>query len=311
MHGKPGKRYSRWGRSTKRKERSNRNRLTPSYFRNGAALNGGERRATSALKKGASKEPRLEFYVRSGNTEDPGKEWSKWFGPYATTATPVEAPPARFFQWKAVIHDGRPGDGVDWVTVAYQPRNVTPVIDGIAVQDRRVRAQAPQGMSGQPSNVALKQPQAPSPSVVVITTNQPTKIEAQPQGTQQKGYQTVLWIAHDDNDDELRYAVYFRGENSGEWLLLKDNLDQKFYSWDTTSMPDGAYYLKVVASDAPSNPPATALKGERESERFEVDNTPPVIEHLEAVAATTRTGSSSPGEVGFREVLSDRRYQQY
>ena len=28
-----------------------------------------------------SKEPRLEFYVHSGNTEDPGKEWSKWFGP--------------------------------------------------------------------------------------------------------------------------------------------------------------------------------------------------------------------------------------
>jgi hypothetical protein len=246
---------------------------------------------TSAVKKGASKEPRLEFYARSGNTEDPGKEWSKWFGPYATTATPVEAPSARFFQWKAVIHDGRPGDGIDWVAVAYQPRNVAPVIDGIAVQDTGIRAQAPQGMSGQPANVALKQPQAPSPSVVVITTNQPAKFEAQPQGTQQKGYQTVLWIAHDDNDDELRYAVYFRGENSSEWLLLKDNLDQKFYSWDTTSMPDGAYYLKVVASDAPSNPPATALKAERESERFEVDNTPPVIEYLEAVAATTRNGN--------------------
>ncbi len=45
-----------------------------------------------------------------------------------------------------------------------------------------------------------------------------------------------------------------------EWLLLKDNLEQKFYSWDTTTMPDGGYYLKIVASDAPSNPPAAALK---------------------------------------------------
>src|SRR4029077_8675678 len=97
-------------------------------------------------------------------------------------------------------------------------------------------------------------------------------------------YQSVLWTAHDDNDDDLRYAVYFRGENEHEWKLLKDNLDQKFYSWDTTTLPDGAYYLKIVASDAPSNPPALALKTERESERFEVDNTPPVIEGLEAGA---------------------------
>jgi WD40 repeat protein len=247
--------------------------------------------AVSAQSKGTSKEPRLEFYVRSGNTEDPGKEWSKWFGPYTTTASQVEAPSARFFQWKAVIHDGRPGDGIDWVSVAYLPRNVMPVIDGIAMQDAGVRAQAPQVIGGQPGNVALKQPQAPTPSGVVITSGPAAKFESQPQGTQQRGYQTVLWTAHDDNDDELRYSVYFRGENASEWLLLKDNVDQKFYSWDTTAMPDGAYYLKIVASDAPSNPPAVALKTERESERFEVDNTPPAIEHLEAVAATTRNGT--------------------
>jgi YD repeat-containing protein len=254
--------------------------------------------AVSAQSKGAkeskeSKEPRLEFYVRSGNTEDPGKEWSKWFGPYTTTASQVQAPSARFFQWKAVIHDGRPGDGIDWVSVAYLPRNVPPVIDGIAMQDAGVRAQAPQVIAGQPGNVALKQPLAPAPSGVVITTSSSTKFESQPQGTQQKGYQTVLWTARDDNDDELRYSLYFRGENASEWLLLKDNLDQKFYSWDTTTMPDGAYYLKIVASDAPSNPPAVALKTERESERFEVDNTPPAIEHLEAVRAATGTGSQA------------------
>jgi len=251
--------------------------------------------AVSAQSKGAkeSKEPRLEFYVRSGNTEDPGKEWSKWFGPYTATASEVEAPSARFLQWKAVIHDGRPGDGIDWVSVAYLPRNVAPVIDGVAMQDTGVRAQAPQVIGGQPGNVALKQPQAPTPSGMVITTSSSTKFESQPQGTQQKGYQTVLWAAHDDNDDELRYSVYFRGENASEWLLLKDNLDQKFYSWDTTTMPDGAYYLKIVASDAPSNPPAVALKTERESERFEVDNAPPAIEHLEAVAAATRTGTQA------------------
>lgn len=115
-----------------------------------------------------------------------------------------------------------------------------------------------------------------------MTPATPPKFEPQAQGIVQKGYQSVLWSAHDDNDDDLKFAIYFRGENQKDWLLLKDNLDQRFYSWDTTSMPDGAYYLKIMASDSPSNPPSDALTGERESERFEVDNTAPTISKLEA-----------------------------
>src|SRR5713101_7070622 len=103
----------------------------------------------------------------------------------------------------------------------------------------------------------------------------------------------------------MRYAVYFRGENEREWKLLKDNLEQKFYSWDTTTLPDGAYYLEIVATDAPSNPPALALKAERESERFEVDNTPPVIEHLEAMAVVTRGGSPAFESVIVRFAARD------
>ena len=267
--------------------------------------------ATSAFGKPAtkatadSKEPRLEFFVRSGNTEDPGKEWSRWFGPYTKSGTAIEAPAARFFQWKAVIHDGRAGDGLDWVSEAYQPRNVAPVIDGIAIQDPGVRAQAPQVIVGQPANVVLRQPQAPNPSGVVITTSTSTKFEQQPQATQQKGYESVLWTAHDDNEDDLKYAVYFRGENEHDWRLLKDNLDQKFYSWDATTMPDGAYYLKIVASDSPSNPPATALKTERESERFEIDNTPPSIEKLEASASGMNADRSAGVSYDFQFTATD------
>src|SRR5207245_1778647 len=88
--------------------------------------------AASVKSSANSNEPRLEFFLRSGNTEDPGGEWSRWYGPYAKSGSATEAPSARFAQWKAVIHDGRPGDGIDWVSLAYLPRNVAPVIDGIA-----------------------------------------------------------------------------------------------------------------------------------------------------------------------------------
>jgi hypothetical protein len=244
-----------------------------------------------------SKNPRLEIFVRSGNTEDPGKEWSKWYGPYVTSGTQIEAPSARFVQWKAVIHDGRPGDGIEWVSIGYEPKNVAPVIDGIALQEPGVRAQAPPNLvpAGAPTATLKFPPAQPFGGAVLnqAQTSNPPKFEAPPQATVQKGYQTVLWTAHDDNEDELKYSVFFRGEAEKEWKLLKDNLEQRFYSFDTTTLADGAYYLKIAATDAASNPPDKALKTERESERFEVDNTPPVLSKIESKANGTKA------ELGF------------
>jgi sugar lactone lactonase YvrE len=234
-------------------------------------------------------ESRLEFFVRTGNTEDPGKEWSRWFGPYSKSGAAMEAPSSRFVQWKAIIHDGRAGDGIEWVSLAYLPRNVAPVLDGIALQEPGIRAQSQSSVAtSQPTVVTLKQPPSPNISGVTITqSSAPARFELPPQGTLQKGYQSVLWSAHDDNDDELRYSVFFRGETEQEWKLLKENLEQKFYSWDTTTFPDGAYYLRIVATDAPSNPPGVILDTVRESERFVVDNTPPIIDGLEASVSIT------------------------
>jgi hypothetical protein len=42
-------------------------------------------------------------------------------------------------------------------------------------------------------------------------------------------------------------------------------------------VPNGRYVVRVVASDAPSNSPSTALTGALESTTFDIDNTPPVI----------------------------------
>jgi len=47
-------------------------------------------------------------------------------------------------------------------------------------------------------------------------------------------------------------------------------------------MPDGTYIVRVVASDAPSNPPGQALTAEKVSGYFDVDNTPPRVEGIKA-----------------------------
>jgi hypothetical protein len=64
--------------------------------------------------------------------------------------------------------------------------------------------------------------------------------------------------------------------------LLKDNINEKAYSFDASLLPDGGYQMKVVASDAPSHSPGESLTGFKESDRFEVDTTPPVVSKLKA-----------------------------
>jgi hypothetical protein len=78
------------------------------------------------------------------------------------------------------------------------------------------------------------------------------------------------------------YSVYYRGDNERDWKLLKSDLTDKFYSFESGLLPDGGYTVKVVASDAPSHSPEDTLSDEKESLRFEVDNTAPRIENLAA-----------------------------
>ncbi len=244
----------------------------------------------------SSGKPHIEVYIRTGNTANPDENWSAWAGPYTQTGQKVDAPAARFAQWKAVLRNGSPSPVLSWMSLSYLPKNVAPQVDGIALQDPGVRIQGIQtGITGPGPSipVRLKQPETPgaTPPPNFGLTNLPdrqlSRFEPPPQGAAQKGYQSVIWSAHDDNDDELTYRVYYRGENEKEWKLLKDNLREKYYSWDTNTMPDGAYYLKVVASDAPSNPPAEALESSRESDRFVVDNAPPELSGLAASGEST------------------------
>ncbi len=273
-----------------------------------------------ADSSGKSAGARLSFFVRSGNTEDPGREWSPWTGPYTRPGETVQAPAARFVQWKAVLRNARAGEEIDWVSLAYLPRNAAPELDGIVVQEPGVRVQGPFGSGGGAGQamVTLKLPTQKGAAGVFGAAGMPglqagitpQKMDAAPQGMAQKGYRSVLWAAHDDNEDDLRYAVYYRGEAEHDWKLLKDGIEQKFYSWDATAFPDGAYYLKITATDAPSNPPAAALTAERESERFEVDNTPPVVEGLRA-AQSTKKGGGVEAQCVARDAASGVARAQY
>jgi hypothetical protein len=213
----------------------------------------------------------VELLARSGNVDNPDRNWSPWKKVDLTKDAEMGVPSARYAQWKAVLHAGSVRPAVDSVTLNYLPKNVAPEIDDITVQvgTRYQPVAKPTGinissMSSDASVVPTPHFEAPVPSM------------------HDRDAIGVKWNAHDDNDDQLVYSVYYRGDGETRWLLLKDNLTDKAYSFDASLLPDGGYTVKVLASDAPSHSPGEALTAEKISHRFEVDTTPPHIENLTA-----------------------------
>ena len=204
----------------------------------------------------------VELFARSGNVDNPDRNWSPWKPIDLKKDAELAVPAARFVQWKAVLHTGNPAPRVDSVLLNYLPKNVAPDIDDVTVQ---------LGTRYQPL------PKQPGVDMSMMANAPPPSIH-------DRESIGIKWSAHDDNDDQLVYSIYYRGDGETRWLLLKDNVTDKFYSFDAGLLPDGGYTVKVVASDSPSHTPSDALTDEKESARFEVDTTPPQIQGLSATS---------------------------
>jgi hypothetical protein len=176
------------------------------------------------------------------------------------------------------------------VALNYLPKNVAPEIDDVTVQVG-VKYQPLPKISSQGSDSGGSSFGGSS-----FGGSSGTHFEAPTPSSRDRDSIGVKWSAHDENDDQLVYSVYYHGDGETRWLLLKDNLTEKAYSFDASLLPDGGYTVKVVASDAPSHSPGEALTASKESRRFEVDTTPPRIEKL---AASLESGQL---HVAFRAV---------
>ncbi len=208
-----------------------------------------------------------EIWTRTGNVEQPVRGWSDW-EPLKDDV--VASPAGRFLQWKAVLH---PGGAIGSVGVNYLPVNSAPVVDDlVVVPGARVTSQS-QTSSQQTVNIAF------GSGVQTVTSDDGSSTGAI-SASKDRTAITVRWAAHDDDGDNLVYSIYLRGDGETVWRLLRKNLTDKVYSFDATLIPDGGYQVKVVASDAPSHTPGGALTGDRVSNRFVVDTTPPAINDL-------------------------------
>ncbi len=233
---------------------------------------------------------RVEISTRSGNTRAPDDTWSDWSSPYtAPEGTPITSPRARFLQWRAVLTAGRGvAPALTSVTAAYLPRNMRPKVTSITINPPGTVYQRPfptgdpdiQGFEGEPLDRRFA---AQTAGTLLGTTPNLGR------RAYQKGLLTFVWRAEDDNRDDLAYDISYRREEETVWRPLKRGLSEAILAWDTTSVPNGRYVLRVSASDAPSNAASTALAGVLDSATFDIDNTPPSVVVTGARRDGTRT----------------------
>ena len=201
--------------------------------------------------------------TRSGNLGRAQRNWSPWA---ALNQGRVASPAARFLQYRITLTGTA---SLSEAGIAYQPKNVAPVIEAIEATPPNYRLPAPAAAPVVSQSLEL-------PAIGRKSTTFPETTRSVT-ATAAKGYVGARWIATDDNNDSLQFKVEIRGVAETAWKLLRDNVRERYLSWDSTAYSDGKYVLRITATDAPSNPPDQALTAVRESEPFLIDNTPPEI----------------------------------
>ena len=202
----------------------------------------------------------ITLVTRTGNTRKPDDTWNKW-SEDLTTAEGTQIPNAdgQYIQWKAkfTTTDTSKAPILKKVTLASAQTNVEPILSSVSIRTGGSSAQRPSGP--QP-------PGAPGRGSSAPASPKRWKVE---------------WKVADVNRDTLQFTVYYKAVDEENWKLLKKELNAPSYDWDITSIADGKYEVKVVATDKLSNPVGWEKTVEKVSAPVSVDNTDPEVGEID------------------------------
>ncbi len=209
----------------------------------------------------------VEVETRSGNTQEPDGTWSGWSKPLTTPGKPG-SPKGRYVQMRAKLKDGKSTFGE--VRFHFLTENVRAVLTSVSAEGRNQRSgRLQQGLQQSGGKVSKG-----SPSV------------------------QIRWEVDNPDKDELRYRIFYRQEGQTVWreaLKPTDIYTKTELDWDTTSLPEGLYRMRVEATDELVNPPDRVTRHALESGIVVVDNTPPVFKSASLSAARKLTGEVADG----------------
>lgn len=193
----------------------------------------------------------VEVSTRTGDTQAPDAAWSAWSSPVANGAAPA-SPAGRYLQIRARLRDANAS--LADIEVAFVTDNLRAVVTEVGAHQKGTH-EAHEGKDGALPTSGGEVPK--HDSTVHVT-----------------------WKVDNPDADELRFRVQFRREGDARWIeatkpddvLTKNELD-----WETSSLPEGRYRVRVEATDELANPLGDVTRFVHESSPVLVDNTPPVF----------------------------------
>lgn len=195
-----------------------------------------------------NKNGNIEIETRTGNVKEPDDTWSSW---YKTTSeedqkirysVKVNSPAARFLQYRIFLSSTR-------LLASTKPAAEISSFSSIEVR------YAGKNQSPEISSIQIAGDESNAKSKMI----------------------TILWLASDPDKDLLIYDLYYKSSEEKKWKKLKTEIKENSYNLDSETIPDGDYFIKVVASDRTSNTKDRELEAYKISKQFFVDNTPPVV----------------------------------
>jgi len=210
----------------------------------------------------------LVLETRSGNTGKPDASWSAFHHladvshPSGENTGSVRSPGGRYLQYRATL-PGRDSVLKD-ISIYYAPHNQRARITEVFLGDAPALAAPSTG-----ATAAAVTPSAGSGRAHASTLK-------------------LRWKVENPDNDELIYKLWFRQEGDSVWRSLggPDPLSKPEYDWNTDSVADGRYVIRVWASDEKVTPADRALDHRFESPPFLVDNTKPEVLGLVAKGGT-------------------------
>lgn len=232
----------------------------------------------------------LQLESRSGNSEEPGSEWSDW-QPAAGGSRSIQSPPGRYLQWRITLtrQDNGSEPVVDTVEISCLTANQPPYIAGMKVFPvTRGRFVERPGRGK-----TYQQVMDDGTRIEYVFPNSNTTGFSKGDWLKLRGMRTVAWDAGDSDNEPLEYQIDISPNiNPPSWYLLEENYPDSIFSFDSSVFPDGDYRIRITASDAPAHPAGQSLSAVRVGRIFQIDNTPPAIESLNG---SIRGKSSDPG----------------
>lgn len=114
------------------------------------------------------------------------------------------------------------------------------------------------------------------------------------------GNQLIFWNVTDADNDEIACTFSLRRDGDDTWTDLAIDTHDSYVQFDTTHLPEGLYFTRLVAAEQAPRPAADRLRVTFETDDLLIDRTPPEI--LDASA--TRDGDVVKVSVRGRDALS-------